>query len=68
MKNLRVYILSKEEQANFDPDKFTENLKAAGFEFDSTVCPIKIKQPWDRITAYDCTMYRQWELDKETLQ
>ena len=61
-ENLRIYIMSENEQANFDPDNFVANLKAAGFRFDSESCPFKLTQPWDKIAgAGGSVIWRQWD-------
>jgi hypothetical protein len=57
----RTYLMTAEEQANFDPYLFTQHLKDAGFEFDSEMCPVQIKKPWDRVDLGNGDfLYRQW--------
>jgi hypothetical protein len=59
----RTYLMTREEQRNFDPARFTANLKAAGFVFDHEVCPIKLKRPFDQIAAADdAIQWRQWDV------
>lgn len=61
MKNVRYYVLHKDEQQNFDPVAFTEHLKAAGFKFDHEGCPVKITKPWDQQTVDGAVFFRQWD-------
>ncbi len=61
--NMRAYLLTPKELKRFDPLRFTENLKRAGFKFDSDVCPIQIKKPWHRaeIVETGAIAYYQWD-------
>lgn len=63
---MRTYIMSVDEQRNFDPDAFTFNLKLAGFEFDNDTCPIKLRDPWLRVTLESgAVLWRQWPEEQD---
>jgi hypothetical protein len=60
--SLRVYVVTAEERATFDPQNCVAAMKAAGFTFLSEVCPIKLTQPWELVEAGNGAMaFRQWD-------
>jgi len=59
---LRTYTMSNEDRMNFNPRKFVEDMKAAGFIFESESCPVKIKHPWDSVRSPEgVVVFRQWD-------
>lgn len=58
----RTCLLTVAEREVFDPGTFTAKLKAAGFQFDSDFCPIKIKPPWTAVPQGNGdVLYSQWD-------
>lgn len=56
-----TYLMTAEEQKNFNPVKFVTKLKEAGFKLENESCPVKLVQPWDKIDVEDGVLWRQWE-------
>ena len=55
------YVMSVEEQENFNPVLFVERLKSAGFKFLSEDCPIKLAGYHQRLPQEDgSVIWRQW--------
>ena len=61
-KGQRTYVLTLEEQSNFDPVRLVANLKRRGFRFISDSCPVKLVRPFTIEPKLDGTfVYTQWE-------
>jgi hypothetical protein len=61
--NMRTYVISKEERGDIDLITLTQTLKAAGFKFDSEVCPIKFTRPFEQKELQDgSVVLMQWDL------
>lgn len=62
---MRTYRMSVEEQVNFSSERFTTALEAAGFKFDRTECPIKLRKPWTMERQVDGTcLWSQWDYEQ----
>jgi hypothetical protein len=56
------YVMTREQQASFNPFTFVEDMRRAGFRFDSEACPVKISKPFECIERDDgCVVWRQWD-------
>jgi hypothetical protein len=63
MKNLRVLSMRPGELELADHDDITDAMKRAGFKFDRSTCPVKLRKPWTahRDDESGIVYFMQWD-------